>query len=212
MAKPDVVLKCPVGSNGPFGKSAELPKNLGRGRGRNPASRRPNRGAKKSSSPPDKGADRKAAQAYERELQRREREGAKNETARQKERDRRQKAVDKAKKALDEASGNMSDVRTRCRPRSTRLRRGSKSENAAWGEEEKRLKAALRPPAGVGRHKKPPPFCGGGLGIYFSGWPVPGLVVFGALPSSFLRLNRVLSDFQARIFSASSEPFASDIR
>src|SRR6201746_2201879 len=27
---------------------------------------------------------------------------------------------------------------------------------------------------------------GGGIRVYFSGWPVPGLVVFGALPSSTL--------------------------
>ena len=52
---------------------------------------------------PDKAADRKAAQAYERERQRREREEAKEEAARQKQRERRQQAVEKAQAALDKA-------------------------------------------------------------------------------------------------------------
>src|SRR6202012_400413 len=39
----------------------------------------------------------------------------------------------------------------------------------------------------AGRHKSPPLLRqGGGRNISFSGWPVPGLVVFGALPSSTL--------------------------
>jgi len=54
-----------------------------------------------SSAQPDKASDRKAAQAYERERQRREREEAREEAARQKERARRQEAVDKAQAALD---------------------------------------------------------------------------------------------------------------
>src|SRR5580692_10602156 len=102
MAKPGVVLKRPVGSDGPFGEHAELPKNLGED-GRKKPAHKPSAKAKKSPAQPDKAADRKAAQAYERERQRREREEAKEEAARQKERERRQQAVDKAEAALDEA-------------------------------------------------------------------------------------------------------------
>lgn len=78
MAKPGVVLKRPVGSDGPFGEHAELPKNLGDGEpSTNAAPKSSRRKAKQAPVRRDKGADRKAAQAYERERQRREREEAK---------------------------------------------------------------------------------------------------------------------------------------
>jgi hypothetical protein len=64
-----------VGSDGPFGEHAELPKNLGED-GRKKPARKPAAKTKQSSAQPDKAADRKAAQAYERERQRREREEA----------------------------------------------------------------------------------------------------------------------------------------
>jgi len=103
MKKPGVVLKRPVGSVGPFGEHAELPKDLGL-RERKTASPKPSiRKAKKSSAPPDEAADRKVGQAYKWERQRREREEAKEEASRQKQRERRQHAVDKAQAALDKA-------------------------------------------------------------------------------------------------------------
>src|SRR6202789_3265319 len=64
MAKPGVVLKRPVGSDGPFGEHAELPRNLGQD-GPKKSARKPSlRKAKDSSTQPGKAADRKAAQAY----------------------------------------------------------------------------------------------------------------------------------------------------
>ena len=82
MAKPGVMLKRPVGSNGAFKEHAELPTNLG------DAIARPSKAARKppgrkpkqaSSRPAHKAAEQKAAVAYEREQKR-------EETARQKER------------------------------------------------------------------------------------------------------------------------------
>src|SRR5580692_7521263 len=99
MAKPGVVLKRPVGSDGPFGEHAELPKNLGQDERKKPAHKPSAKPKKSSAHQPDEAGDRKAAQAYERERQRREREEAKEETARQKERERRQGAIDKAQTA-----------------------------------------------------------------------------------------------------------------
>src|ERR1700742_3908499 len=89
MAKPGVVRKRPVGSDGPFGEHAELPKNLGERWRKNPPPSKPSaRKATPSSTKPDKAADKKAAQAYERECLRREREEAREEAARLKERER----------------------------------------------------------------------------------------------------------------------------
>jgi hypothetical protein len=94
MAKPGVVLKRPVGTNGPFGEHAELPDKLGVEKPAK-AARKP-KGAKSKKvpgRPANKAAEREAALAYEQERKSREREKAKEEAARQKERERRQQAI-----------------------------------------------------------------------------------------------------------------------
>ena len=118
IAKPGVVLKRPVGSNGPFGEHAELPKNLGQDGGKR-AAKKPATRARKISPQADKAADRKASQAYERERQRRERKEAKEEAD-----SRRQKAVDKAQAALERRKRNMRGAKPRCGPKSRRSRPG----------------------------------------------------------------------------------------
>jgi hypothetical protein len=142
MAKPGVVLKRPVGSDGPFGEHAELPKNLGQD-GRKKAAHKPS-AAKMSSAQPDKASDRKAAQAYERERQRHEREEAKEEAVRQKERERRQQAIDKAQAALNKAEQEHRRRAAALRSEIETVEEKLKAEEADWDEEGKRLKAALR--------------------------------------------------------------------
>ena len=143
MRKPGAVLKRPVGSDGPFSEHAELPKNLGR-EGRTRPAHKPSAKAKKALVQPDKAADRKAAQAYEREHQRREREEAKEEAARQKERERRQKAVDKAQAALDNAEEKHTQRVVALRALIEAIEKKVQAEDRDWDEEAKRLKAALR--------------------------------------------------------------------
>src|ERR1700722_12988860 len=142
MAKPGVVLKRPVGSDGPFGEHAELPKNLGED-GRKKPAHKPSAKAKESSAHPDEAVDRKAAQAYERERQRREREEAREEAARQKERERRQKAVEKAQAALEEAQQMHTERAEALQAQLKAIEKKIRTEEAGWAEEEKRLKAAL---------------------------------------------------------------------
>jgi hypothetical protein len=142
-AKPGVVLKRPVGSDGPFGEHAELPKDLGPRERKKPA-HKPSAKAKKSPAQPDNAADRKAAQAYERERQRREREEAKEEAARQKERERRQQATGKAQTALEKAEQEHTRRAAALRAEIEAIEKKLKAEDADWDEEEGRLKAALR--------------------------------------------------------------------
>jgi hypothetical protein len=143
MAKPGVVLKRPVGSDGPFGEHAELPKNLGRDGPKKPA-HKPSAKARKSAAQPDKAADRKATQAYERERQRREREQAKEEAARLRERARRQEAIDEAQAALDTADEKYSQRVAALRAQIEAIEEKVQAEDTNWDEEAKRLKAALR--------------------------------------------------------------------
>jgi hypothetical protein len=143
MKRPGVVLKRPVGSDGPFGEHAELPKNLAQNARERAAPEPPVRKATKSSIRPDKAADRRAAQAYERERQRREREEAAEEVARQKERDRRQ-PVDKAQASLGKAEEEHGKRADALRAELEAVEKKVRAEDADWDEEEKRLKSALR--------------------------------------------------------------------
>jgi outer membrane biosynthesis protein TonB len=146
MAKPGVVLKRAVGSDGPFGENAELPKNLVEDEptktARKPSVRKEKK--KKTSAEPDKAADRKAAQAYERERQRREREEAREEAARQKERERKQIAADKAQAALDRADEEHTNRAAALRIELEAVEKKIRSEDGDWDKKGKRLKAALR--------------------------------------------------------------------
>src|ERR1700686_162955 len=146
-AKPGVVLKRPVGSNGPFKEHAELPTNLGdptarpSKAARKPAGRKPK---KTSSRPADKAAEQKAAVAYEREQARRERERAKEEAAQRKQRERWQKDVDKAQRDLDAARRSHDRDAAGIQAKIEDLEEQSRAEEARWGKERSTLEAALR--------------------------------------------------------------------
>jgi hypothetical protein len=147
MAKPGVMLKRPVGSNGPFKEHADLPTNLGDDTARrSKAARKPaGRKAKKTSSrPADKAAEQKAAVAYEREQKRRDRERAREETARQRERERRQRAVDKAQSSLDKAELEHAERAGAIQAEADAIEKRAQAENARWRKEKERLDAALR--------------------------------------------------------------------
>jgi len=143
MAKPGVVLKRPVGSDGPFGEHAELPRNLAREAPKR-ASKASGRRAKKASASPDKAADRKASQAYERERLRRERTEAKEQAARQQERERKQQAIDKAQARLNEAERAHNKRAASLRAALEAIEKKVQAEAADWRAQETQLNAALQ--------------------------------------------------------------------
>jgi hypothetical protein len=146
MAKPGVVLRRPVGSDGPFGEDAELRTDLGdserpakathKSKGRKPkqpASRRV-----------DKAAERKAALAFKKEQKRGERERASEEAARRKAGERRQQAVDKAQAALAKAEQEHAKRAAAIQAEVEALEKKSQAEDACWDQERERLAASLR--------------------------------------------------------------------
>jgi hypothetical protein len=145
MAKPGVVLRRPVGTDGPFSENAELPTDLGGG-GPAKAARKPKslKPKKPPSRPVDKAAERKAALAYEREQRRRELEQAKEEAARQKDRERRQQAIDKAQAALNKAEQEQAKRAAAIEAEVEALEKRSQAEEDQWEKEKERLEAALR--------------------------------------------------------------------
>src|ERR1700693_3641817 len=147
MAKPGVMLKRPVGSNGPFKEHAELPTNLG------DATARPSKAARKlagrkpkktSSRPTDKVVERKAAVTYEREQKRRDRERAREEAARQKGREHRQQAVDKAQSALDKAEREHAQRAGAIQAEADAIEKKAQAENARSKKKRERLDATLQ--------------------------------------------------------------------
>jgi colicin import membrane protein len=146
LAKPGVVLRRPVGSDGAFSEHAKLPKNL-------PIDKMEKRTEKPRGTtrePPaqkvDAKAAREAALASERERQRRERERErrKEEAAREKERKRREQAIAKAEAALEVAKrDHEAKVEAIERDRAA-LDSRSEAEDARWAQQKEKLETALR--------------------------------------------------------------------
>jgi hypothetical protein len=145
MARPGVVLRRAIGSDGAFGEHAELPSDLGGGRPTKATRKLIRHRPKKSPArPTNKAAERKAALTYEREQKRRDLERAREEAIRQKERERRQQAVDKAQGALDKAEGEHAERAAAIQRELEALEKRSQAEDARWHKEKERLETALR--------------------------------------------------------------------
>jgi colicin import membrane protein len=141
-AKPGVVLRRPVGSDGAFSEHAELPKELPVDKERTakpPATPR---------EPPaqrvDDKAAREAALAFERERKRRDNERRKEEAAREKERKRREEAIARAETALEEAKRDHETKVEEINRDRAALDRRSQAEDARWEKQKERLETALR--------------------------------------------------------------------
>ncbi|MHB0767536.1 cell envelope biogenesis protein TolA [Bradyrhizobium sp. 5.13L] len=154
MAKPGIVLRRPVGSDGPFSESAELPTDLGEDEGkrqrrpeRKPkreSTKRPARAARKPSRKIDDQAARKAAAAFEKEERRREAERRKEEAARAKERARRDKAVATAQAALDKARREHESRSEEIEADRAALDARAEAEQDRWDKQRMKLEQALR--------------------------------------------------------------------
>lgn len=146
MAKPGIVLRRPVGSDGPFTESAELPTDLADdgAKSTRKLKKRPAKTARKTSLEIDDQAARKAAAAFEKEERRREAERRKEEAARARERARRAKAVAAAEAALDKA-GREHEVKTEeIEAERAALDERAEAEQARWDKQRTKLEQALR--------------------------------------------------------------------
>jgi type IV secretory pathway VirB10-like protein len=145
MARPGVVLRRPVGSNGTFGEHAKLPTDLPVTSTPRPAAKRP---AQKKHEPPPKPVDDKAAReanrAFEKEQQRRDSERRKEEAARQKERERRERAVIAAEAALEEGRQEHEAKRGEIEKERAALDKRAQAEDARWRKKKDDLEADLR--------------------------------------------------------------------
>jgi hypothetical protein len=144
MAKPSVILRRPVGSNGPFTEHAALPTDLGRDEA---AGRSRKQHAKPKAQPPRKTDDkvsRKAALEYEKAEKRREALRRKEEAARAKERQRRDVATAKAKAALKKAEHEHDRIAGDLEAERSDLESRLQAEDARWEKEKRKLDLAVR--------------------------------------------------------------------
>lgn len=139
MAKPGIILRRPVGSNGPFKEHAELPANLSSHEGKRERAKHPAKPKKQSSGRIDDKAARKAALAFEKEQKRRESERRKEEAVRAKERERREQAVAKAEAALEEARREHEERASAIEAERAALEKRSQAEDARWEKQKQKL-------------------------------------------------------------------------
>ena len=150
MAKPGVVLRRPVGSDGPFTESAELPTDLvedesrPRRKTKTRPTKRPAKAAKKPSGKTDDQAARKAAAAFEKEERRREAARARAAAARAQARARRDKAVAAAEGALDEARRAHEAKTEEIEAARAALDARAEAEQERWDKQRIKLQEALR--------------------------------------------------------------------
>lgn len=148
MAAPGVVLRRPVGSDGPFTEHAELPTDLAededKPRSRSRPKKRPANTAKKSSRKIDDQDARRAAASFAKEGQRRESARRKEEAARARERARREKAVAAAQAALDRARRDHQARVDEIEAERAALDERAGMEEARWDKQRIKLEEAVR--------------------------------------------------------------------
>ena len=144
LAKPGVVLRRPVGSDGALQRTCRTAEGTTRRKVKD-GTAKPRATTRE---PPaqkvgDKAA-REAALAFERERQRRNSERRKEEAAREKERKRREQAIAKAEAALEEAKRDHETRVEEIERDRAALDRRSQAEAARWEKQKEELETALR--------------------------------------------------------------------
>ena len=144
ISKPGVILRRPVGSDGPFKQDAELPSDLSREKVKGRPKKHRAKPGKRSPRKMDDQAGRTAALAYEREQRQRESQRRKEETARAKERERREQAIAKAQAAMEEAERAHEQRAGAIETERAALEQRSQAEDERWEKQKEKLEIALR--------------------------------------------------------------------
>ena len=144
MSKPGVILRRPVGSDGPFKEDADLPSDLSREKIKGKPKKHRAQPAKLSPRKIDDRAARKAALAYEREQKLRENRQRKEEAARAKARERREQAVAKAQTAMEEAKRAHELRVDAIDAERAALEQRAQAEDGRWRRQKEKLETAVR--------------------------------------------------------------------
>ena len=144
MARPGVVLRRPVGTNGRFSEDAELPSNFLAGHARPKPEKAPTRRNRPASRRIDEKRARQAAFEFEEEQRRRERQAKREEAEWKREQERRGRAVAAARAALDKAEQDHKRRTDGIEKARAALDRKLEAEDARWQKQRERLEEILR--------------------------------------------------------------------
>ncbi len=144
LARPGVILRRPVGSDGPFKEDAELPSDLSREKVKARPKKLPAKPGKSSPRKIDDQSARKAALAYEREQRQRDSQQRKEEAAEAKQRERREQAAAKAQATLEEAQRSHEHRAGEIESERAALEQRAQAEEDRWSRQKEKLAAALR--------------------------------------------------------------------
>jgi hypothetical protein len=144
LANPGTVLKRPVGTNEPFGKTADLPTQLVMAKGRAAAEKSRKKPKTSSIRPVDDETARKAALAYEKEERRRARGRRKEEAALAKRQQQRDRLIAKAEAALEKAERDHEAKVVAIEKERAAVEKRAQAEDDRWVKMRERLRAAVR--------------------------------------------------------------------
>lgn len=143
IAKPGVILRRAVGSDGPFREEAELPSDLSREKVKGRPEKLGAKPVKRSPRKMDDQAARKAALAYEKEQKQRDSQRRKEVAARAKARERREQAIAKAQAAIDEAEQAHQQRAGKIEIERAAIEERSQAEDERWKKQREKLEIAL---------------------------------------------------------------------
>jgi colicin import membrane protein len=142
VARPGVVLRRPVGTNGAFEETSDLPTDIGSGK-KVSAPRKLARPRVKAAKV-DNVKARRAAAAFDKQQRKREAEQRKEELARAKERERKAAKVAKAQEALDVAQKEHDTRDAAIQAERDKIDHRAEAERSRWEQQGEKLGAALR--------------------------------------------------------------------
>lgn len=153
LAKPGIVLRRPVGTQGPFSEQSGLPTDLDLEKpaaSKKKPPKAPKVAARKKarSGKADDRAERAAALAYEKEQRKREAESRRQQAAADKKRRKREQAVEKAQAAYDKAEREHQARTDALMAERADLERREKAEDRSWDQQRDRLREAVRKAGG----------------------------------------------------------------
>jgi hypothetical protein len=143
--KPGMILKRPVGTDGPFTEHPDLPNDLPRSNAKSKAEMPPAKHLKaRAAQEVDDHAARRAAHAFQQEQEKREIERRKAEVAEAKQRARRERAVAKAQAAIDAAELQHENRASAIEEERRALEAKASKEEERWTQQKLQLTVALK--------------------------------------------------------------------
>ncbi|MCX7322268.1 MAG: cell envelope biogenesis protein TolA [Hyphomicrobiales bacterium] len=143
LAQPGTVLRRPVGTDGAFRVTSDLPKDLVEGPARTRQQKEPTRRPEGKTGKPDGAAARKSAAAFDQQQRKREQAQRRADIAEAKQRERRSARIAEAQQALDAAKREHDAREAALQAEREKLDKRADAERQRWEKQRDKLRAGL---------------------------------------------------------------------